>query len=233
MQQLGPMLPPPQESAAKRLRFDGGPPPVPPPPPPPVLASYPSMPPPGMPPIQASLTGMPPPPPPLPYGMNGQSMPPLPPPGLPGLPPPGLPPSLGMPPPVMPPPELSSPTMPPQPFDPMAAQDEDESDLLPEKEFAASLASPMVALEISIPHDPSSLEWNFFGQTVSLNLNVMAKIKEIKEELSVSLNKISITKLQLKHSQHGFLKDSMSLAQLNLGPLVSLEMVPKTRGRRK
>jgi hypothetical protein len=231
MQQLGPMLPPPQEPAAKRLRVDGGLLPL--PPPPPGLPGYPSRPPPGMPPIQGSLTGIPPPPPPLPYGMHGQVMPPLPaagmpPPGLPGLPPPGLPPPLGMPAPVMHPSG-----MPPQPFDPMAARDEDESDLLSEEEFAASLESPIVTLEISIPHDPSSQEWNFLGQTVSLSVNVMAKVKEIKEELSGSLNKISVTKLQLKHSQHGFLKDTISLAQLNLGPLVSLEMVPKTRGRRK
>ena len=161
------------------------------------------MPPPGMPLL----------PPPAAYGMHGQGMPPILPPGM------------------------QSQSVPPQPFDPVGippiSQDEVETELLSEEEFAASLPSPTVTLEIAIPHDPSSQEWNFMGQSVSLSVNVMAKIKAIKEELSASLNNISINKLQLKHSQQGFLKDNMSLAQLNLGPLVSLEMVPKTRGRRK
>lgn len=59
----------------------------------------------------------------------------------------------------------------------------------------------------------------------------MSKIKAVKEELAGHLNNISVNKLQLKHATQGFLKDSMTLAELNLGPLASLEMVPKTRGR--
>ena len=113
------------------------------------------------------------------------------------------------------------------------SQEGEEANLLSEEEFVASLPSRVITLEIAIPYDPSSQEWNFLGQNVSLSVDAMAKIKAIKEELSGSLNKININKLQLKHSQHGFLKDTMSLAQLNLGPLVSLDMVPKTRGRRK
>jgi len=66
-----------------------------------------------------------------------------------------------------------------------------------------------------------------------LRVDVKSKIKAIKEELRGQLNKIPANKLQLKHPSLGFLKDAATLAQLNLGPLVNLEMVPKTRGGRK
>jgi hypothetical protein len=138
----------------------------------------------------------------------------------PPVPPPGIPPGAG----------VSS-----QPFDPLGAQPtqlQDEPQLIPASEFAASLESPIVTLEIGIPKDQSNMAWNFYGQTASVRVDVMSKVKAAKEELSKQLNNISINKLQLRHSSLGFLKDSQSFADLNLGGLVSLEMVPKTRGGR-
>jgi hypothetical protein len=106
-------------------------------------------------------------------------------------------------------------------------------ELLSAEDFAASLESSIVTLEIAIPHDPGSMAWNFYGQTVSLKMEVMTKIKDVKEELSAHLNKLNIKKVQLKHTTLGFLKDRMTLAELNLGPLVSLQMVPRVRGGTK
>ena len=101
------------------------------------------------------------------------------------------------------------------------------------EDFVASLDSPTVTLEIAIPHDPGQMAWNFHGQHVSLRVDVRSTVKSIKEELRGHLNKIPTNKLQLKHVALGFLKDAATLAQLNLGPLANLEMVPKTRGGRK
>jgi hypothetical protein len=219
----GPLLPSQMEPLHKRPRVDEG---IlfPPPPPPSVYPTLPPLPPP-------SLSA--------PYGQHlatfalyGPGIPPPPPPPLPsqipqGIPPP--PPPTGIQAPLPPPPPTG---MPQQPA--VSAVLEPELDLLPEAEFAASLPSQTVQLEIVVPNDPSIQEFSLTGQNISLSVSVMTKVKAIKEELSVTLNNMSINKIQLKHSQNGyFLKDNMSLAQLNLGPLVNLEMVPKTRGRRK
>ena len=193
-----------------------------------------------LPPVGIPTIGMPPGmPPPM-------CLPPLLPPGMPpglitGVPPgmpPGVPPSF---PPGLPPgfPPGLSPGMAPPPYDPMSSgtppttEMSPEDDLIPEAEFAASLSSPSIQLEIQIPHDPTQMAWNLYGQTVSLNLPVLNTVKEVKDELRTHLNDIAINKMQLKSNLHGFLKDNLSLAYYNLGPLVSLDMVPKTRVRRK
>jgi hypothetical protein len=79
------------------------------------------------------------------------------------------------------------------------------------------------------------MAWNFNGQIVSLSVNVMSKVKEVKEQLSrTHLNSMPANKIQLKSVKAGaFLKDSLSLAQLNIGPTATMELVPKIRGGRK
>ena len=109
----------------------------------------------------------------------------------------------------------------------------EKRELVPADEFAASLNSPEVTLEIQIPNDPTQATWNFHGQTVSVQVNVKSTIKTVKEQLRGQLNGIPVTKLQLKHNLLGFPKDASTLAELNLGPLVNLEMVPRKRSRRK
>ena len=190
------------------------------------------LPPVGIPPVRMPPIGIPPGiPPPM-------CLPPLLPPGMPpdlitGVPsgiPPGIPPifPLGL------PPGMAQPSFEPLGSGTPPATDlSPEDDLIPEAEFAASLSSPSIQLEIQIPHDPTQMVWNLYGQTISLNLPVMNTVKGVKDELRAHLNDIAINKMQLKSNLHGFLKDNLSLAHYNLGPLVSLEMVPKTRVRRK
>jgi splicing factor 3A subunit 1 len=109
------------------------------------------------------------------------------------------------------------------------------AELIPEEEFAASLSKPEVTLQIRIPNDPSQMAWNFYGQIVSLSTHVMSKVKTIKEQLSnTHLNGIPANKIQLKNVANGaFLKDANSLASLNLGPNITLELVPRARGGKK
>jgi hypothetical protein len=105
--------------------------------------------------------------------------------------------------------------------------------LLSEADFAASLDSPTVTLSIQIPNDSSNSSWNFNGQVISLLVDVMSKVKAVKGELQSHLGGMPVNKIQLKGVQAGFLKDNQTLAQLNIGPTATLDMVPKTRGGRK
>ena len=107
--------------------------------------------------------------------------------------------------------------------------------LLSEEEFAASLSRPEVTLQIRIPNDPSQMAWNFYGQILSMNVNVMSTVKAVKADLSkVHLNAMPPNKIQFKDPNSGvFLANNKSLASLNIGPTATLEMVPKTRGGRK
>jgi hypothetical protein len=112
--------------------------------------------------------------------------------------------------------------------------DSGEKKLLPEAEFVASLSKPEVTLQIRIPNDPSQMAWNFYGQILSMTVNVMSKVKAVKMDLSRKhLNGMPANKIQFKDPQSGFLKDSMTLAALNVGPTATLEMKVKSRGGRK
>ena len=110
--------------------------------------------------------------------------------------------------------------------------DSESAPLLPEAEFAASLSKPEVTLQIRIPNDRTQMAWNFYGQIVAQSANVMATIKTVKQELAQQhLNNMPANKIQLKNPSTGaFLKDSSTLAALNLGPTASLELVPRARG---
>mmetsp|Transcript_29137 Transcript_29137/g.40781 ORF Transcript_29137/g.40781 Transcript_29137/m.40781 type:complete len:676 (+) Transcript_29137:122-2149(+) len=116
---------------------------------------------------------------------------------------------------------------------PPVVEPEETPEILPEAEFIASLSDTSVSLSIQIPNDSSNSAWNFNGQIVSLSVDVTSKIKLIKEELKSHLGGMPVNKIQLKSSNAGFLKDSATLAQLNIGPSAELDMVPKTRGGRK
>jgi hypothetical protein len=105
---------------------------------------------------------------------------------------------------------------------------------LSETDFAKSLSDPNVTLQIQIPNDPTYASWNFCGQNMSVTVDVMTKVKAIKQQIRVKLGDMPVNKMQLKSPEIGFLKDSLSLAYLNIGPNNnSLSMVPKVRGGRK
>lgn len=87
--------------------------------------------------------------------------------------------------------------------------------------------------------------WNLQGQSIQLHLDTTATtvaalllnttIKTIKENAAGQfLNNMPISKMQLKHPEHGFLKDAQSLAELNLPPSgVVLELSVKSRGGKR
>lgn len=103
---------------------------------------------------------------------------------------------------------------------------------LSETDFVESLPDRNVKLNISIPRDTSNTAWNLNGQKISLEVDVMTSVKAIKESLQTHLGSMPINKIQLKSPGIGFLKDSHSLAYLNIGS-TDLEMVPKVRGGRR
>jgi splicing factor 3A subunit 1 len=153
---------------------------------------------------------VPPPPPSMPPPPTGV-MPPLPTGGMPPLP--GAP--------VLPPPPETAPPAP------------TTQELISESDFCASLDSPTVSLTVQIPNDPSNSGWNFNGQSISLSVDAMSKVKDVKTELQSHLGGMPTNKMQLKDENTGFLKDGKSLAYFNIGPTATLELIPKTRGRRK
>jgi splicing factor 3A subunit 1 len=105
---------------------------------------------------------------------------------------------------------------------------------LSEADFVKSLPNRNVKLNITIPRDTSNAAWNLDGQTISLQVDVMTSVKVIKESLQPHLGSMPINKIQLKSPDIGFLKDSLSLAYLNIGHTDAyIEMVPKVRGGRR
>lgn len=148
--------------------------------------------------------------------------------------PPSMPPTAVVPPSVPPamavavPAPLTSASEPEQP-----ENDTEVIQTLSASDFASSLPSPIVPLTITVPNDPSNSGWMFNGQTISITVDVMTKVKEIKQQLQPKLGGMPVNKMQLK-SATGFIKDSLNLAHLNIGPNNgSLELVPKTRGGKR
>ena len=145
--------------------------------------------------------------------------PPLPPVVAPAIPPPVGIPMTAAPPALQDPPETDTVTLP---------------TTLSEADFMNSLPDPNILINILVPDDPSQDSWNLSGQTISITVNVMVKVKAIKQQIKSQLGSMPVNKMQLKNSTLGFLKDSVSLAYLNIGPNDnSLELIPKVRGGRR
>jgi len=124
---------------------------------------------------------------------------------------------------------MAAPVPPPPP--PVPQQQE----TLPEAEFIATLENPAeVAFCVRIPYDASNAGWNFNGQTIDLSPGATTTVKEVKAMLKEQLGGMPINKMQLKHPDSGFMnKDGLTLAHFNVGPGMTLDLVPKTRGGRK
>ena len=114
-------------------------------------------------------------------------------------------------------------------------QPEAPAERLSEADFIATLSTPdELPFCVRIPHDPSSASWNLNGQTIDLTMAATCKIKELKEKIREELGgDMPTNKMQIKHPSYGFMKDAMSLAHFNIGPMSTLDLVPKTRGGRK
>jgi splicing factor 3A subunit 1 len=102
--------------------------------------------------------------------------------------------------------------------------------LLPEDEFASRFPSP-VNVVVNIPSDSSST-WELRGQTLSVSINVTQSVKELKDCIGVLIGGMPPNKQQLK-SPHGFMKDKETLAALNIGEGVTLELSVRSRGGRR
>ena len=118
-------------------------------------------------------------------------------------------------------------------------QQETQSIIVTEAEFAA--LHPIIE-ELAIQMtDELQQSWKNVcnGQVIVLKqIEVMTTIKAIKELLFDELQtEMPINKMQLKQTDQIFVKDSQTLASLNIGgPNVAgpqLELIPKTRGGRK
>ena len=133
----------------------------------------------------------------------------------------------------------SVPNLPGEPFVPDTTAPPPKPDAaaerLSEADFIATLSTPdELPFCVRIPHDPSSASWNLNGQTIDLTMAATSKIRELKEKIREELGGgMPTNKMQIKHPSYGFMKDVMSLAYFNIGPMSSLDLVPKTRGGRK
>ncbi|KAL3771605.1 hypothetical protein ACHAW5_006632 [Stephanodiscus triporus] len=222
--------PQPLGSATSAAHHVGVPPPPPPPPPPmgmlpphpPVFAPPPPQPPP--PPQQQVIMAQPAIPPEEPTAKRPKidesqidpnlAMAPPPPPGIP-IAPSIAGPGIDPPQPPLPPPE--------------------ENELLSESDFIATLSDPDdVPICVRVPHDPSNSNWNFNGQTIDIPAKATTTVKDLKAALKEQLGGMPMNKMQLKHPSSGFMnKDGLSLAFFNVGPMATIDLVPKTRGGRK
>ena len=120
---------------------------------------------------------------------------------------------------------------PPQPPPPPS----DENELLSESDFISTLSDPDdVPICVRVPHDPSNSQWNFNGQTIDIPAKATTTVKDLKAALKEQLGGMPMNKMQLKHPSSGFMnKDGLSLAFFNVGPMTTIDLVPKTRGGRK
>lgn len=110
-----------------------------------------------------------------------------------------------------------------------------EDHALSESDFIATLSNPdEVPVCIRVPHDPSNSNWNFNGQTIDLIVKATSSVKDLKTLLRDQLGGMPLNKMQFKHPSSGFMnKDEFSMAHFNVGPMTSLDLIPKTRGGRK
>ena len=122
---------------------------------------------------------------------------------------------------------------------PQAAE---EKKLLSAEEFILTLGeNPVVELQVRVPNDATSQNWNFFGQTVTVEgISPRSSVKEVKTVLSKQhLNSMPINKIQLKwvstddDTKGKFLNNNnATLAALNIGPTALLELKSRKRGGR-
>jgi hypothetical protein len=145
------------------------------------------------------------------------------------------PPTMQMPPPIM---QSTLQHQHQQPLSPHLSTNEKDTEImntkLSESDFANSLPDQIIKLSIIVPNDDSYSSWNFNGQTLTISIDVMTKIKGLKQQLQPQLGDMPLNKMQLKSPEVGFLKDASSLAKLNFSSNSQpIELVPKVRGTRK
>ena len=104
--------------------------------------------------------------------------------------------------------------------------------MAPEQQWIAAHPGP-VTLSIRLPTDASNPAWNLKGQTVSVVIDIGASVKALKQQISEMQGKMPVSKQQLKHPVHGFLKDAQTLGYYNLMSGMELQLSVRSRGGRK
>lgn len=105
-----------------------------------------------------------------------------------------------------------------------------------EAEFAAKYGHNPVTIYICVPSDPANSAWCLNGQTISFETPVLATGKDIKDRLSALLGGMPANKMQIRVRERtdlGFLKDTQTLATLNIGHGAYLDMTLRSRGGKK
>ena len=105
------------------------------------------------------------------------------------------------------------------------------AELVPEEAFASRYPNP-VTINVAVPNDPSIKDWSFSGQTLRVSLSVRNTVKDLKDMVGEQLGGMPANKQQLKGTS-GFLKDSQSLASLNIGDGAYLELSLRSRGGKR
>jgi len=165
---------------------------------------------------------------PSPYGIPGMGMsmsmgmgmPPLPPGPMPPLPPEMHPPL---------PPDMDLPSAKKQKLDADIT-----ANLIPEEIFLAQYNKGSITLRVQVPDEGEKPEWNFKGQTVTIQATDLREtIASIKEKLKEHLGGMPPNKQKLKTTHVPILKDQHSLAFYNIADGAIISLGVKERGGRK
>ena len=108
------------------------------------------------------------------------------------------------------------------------------TELIPAEVFAAKYPGP-IHLVITVGASADLPTWNLqAGQIFHVNVPVNTSVKELKELLfSGYLNGMPSGKQQLKVAEIGFLKDTSTLAAMNIEDGATIELSAKSRGGKK
>ena len=104
--------------------------------------------------------------------------------------------------------------------------------LIPSQQWIATHPGP-VSLTIRLPVDNSNAAWGLRGQTITTLIDIGATVKTLKQQISELQGGMPISKQQLKHAVHGFLKDAQTLGYYNLVSGMELQLTVRSRGGRK
>ena len=108
------------------------------------------------------------------------------------------------------------------------------SELVSAEEFAAKYPGP-IHLLIVVGASADLQTWNLMaGQIIHVNVSVNTSVKELKELLAIGyVNGMPAGKQQLKVAEIGFLKDTSTLAAMNIDDGATIELSAKSRGGKK
>ena len=71
------------------------------------------------------------------------------------------------------------------------------------------------------------------GQVISVTIDISASVKTLKQQISDSQGGMPVSKQQLKHMVHGFLKDNNTLGYYNFVSGTEVQLTVRSRGGRK